>query len=344
MILCMLRHWLNFAMVVAMAFVLAPMPLQAQMARIKDLTSFKGKRPNQLIGFGLVVGLANTGDTKKSLATNRAVANMLTHLGMAANPDGVVTQSIAAVVVTAELPAFAKSGDRIDIKASVIGDAKSLAGGTLIQTQLKAGDGEVYAVAQGPIVLGKVSGQGSQSTTVGAIPSGALIEREFQSELVEKGVVELNLRVPDFTTAARIAEHINKKFKGFYAEARDPAAIKIVVPQSYRSRLVEFLSELENLEVMADQPAVVVLNERTGTVVMGANVTISDVAVSHGDLAITVGEGRGSRPESLVKVKGTTVGDLAKSLNALGIKPADLVGIIQAIHAAGGLKAELKFL
>ena len=319
-------------------------PAGGQVARIKDLTNLKGKRPNQLIGFGLVVGLANTGDSKKSLSTNHAVANLLSRFGMAVNADTVVTQSSAAVIITAELPAFSKSGDRIDIKASVIGDAKSLAGGTLLQTPLRAGDGEVYAVAQGAIVLGKISGQGSGSPTVAAVPSGALIEREFQPEISEAGAVVLYLRIPDFTTASRIAERVNQQFKGFYAEALDPAAVRVKVPFTYQTHLVDFLSDMENLEVMADQPAIVVLNERTGTVVMGAHVTISDVAISHGDLTIAVGEGRAAKAESMVRVKGTTVGDLVKSLNAIGIKPVDLVGIIQAIHAAGGLNAELKFL
>lgn len=312
----------------------------AELARIKDLSSVQGQRPNQLLGFGLVVGLANTGDTRKSVTTNKAVANLLTQLGMNVDAEAVVTQSSAAVIVIAELPAFAKSGERLDVKVSVIGDAKSLAGGTLLQTPLKAGDGEVYGVAQGALVLGR----NTATSTVAAVPRGALIEREIDTSFAESQHLTLLLKVPDFTTASRIAERINQHLKGFFADALDAAAVRVEVPGQFRQKVVEFLATIEVLTVEADQPAIVVINERTGTIVMGAQVTISEVVVAHGDLTVTVGQGPKAKKAAIATLQGATVGDLAKSLNALGAKPADLVGIIQAIHASGGLKAELKIL
>lgn len=319
----------------------------AETARIKDLTTVRGNRPNQLLGMGVIVGLAGTGDSKKAAATNRAIANVMTRLGMRSSPDEVITQSSAVVAVTAELPAFAKIGDRIDVKVSVIGDAKSLAGGTLLQTPLKGMDGQIYAMAQGAIVTGQASGSGRQVLTTALVPRSATIEREFPVTLVADEAIQLSLRNADFTTNNRVAEAINERFKGFYAESVDASAIRVTVPSQFKDKVVEFLAEMEQLPVQVNHRAVVVLNERTGTVVMGDDVVIGKVALTHGDLSIQVngnGKEKGAAPQSVLPVGGATVGELVTSLNALGLKPTDLVSIIQAIHAAGALQADLKFL
>lgn len=316
-----------------------------QSARIKDLVSIKGYRSNQLIGIGLVVGLAATGDSSNFLMTNKAVVRLMNKLGLDVDSEMVQTRSIAAVIVTAELPPFSKNGDNIDIRASVVGDAESLAGGTLLLTPLKAGDGKVYVVAQGSVAVGQANGANAKVLTVALIPSGGTVEREFVPTLVDNGKIHLSLKTPDFTTNTRISEEINRYFKGFYSTSLDPSHIAVKVPLVYKTRVVEFIAEMERLKVLADNIAIVVLNERTGTIVMGADVVISEVVVSHGDLSIQVGaSNKDDVEESVVSVGGNTVGNLTKSLNALGIKPPDMVGILQAIHAAGALKAKLKFL
>ncbi len=318
-----------------------------QTSRIKDLVNIRGYRDNQIIGFGLVIGLAGTGDSPSSMATNKAIANMMTRLGMHTDPAEASSQSIAAVVATAMLPAFKRNGDRIDIKVSTIGDAQSLAGGTLLMTPLKAGDGKVYVVSQGSVVVGQANGSGPSVLTTAMIPNGGIIEREFRPNIAPKGKLVLSMRQADFTTNSRISDQINLFFKGFYAKSLDPSSVEVEVPPLYRGRLTEFIADLESLKIDVDQRAVVVVNERTGTVVMGAGVNISKVSIAHGDLSIRVASGKDAKGEelkSVVSVEGTTIGDLVESMNALGVKPADLVGILQAVHAAGALQAELKFL
>lgn len=319
---------------------------KAATARLKDLVHVRGVRSNFLNGLGIVVGLKATGDSKKSLATNKAVANMLTRMGMKITAEEVVSGNMAAVLVTAELPPFARSGETIDVKVSVVGDAKSLAGGTLIMTPLTAINGDVYAVAQGPVVVGQASGNGPQVLTVARVPQGGVIEREFIPSLAGDGKLVLSLIQPDFTTSSRIAEAINRKLKGFFAEARDISSIIVSLPSSYRDRVVEFMAEIETLTVDADTKAVVILNERTGTVVMGSQIVLSPVAIAHGDLSIRIGGGtsKNTGQKALVGIKGSTVGDLIETLNGLGVKPGDLVGILQSLHAAGALKAELRFI
>jgi flagellar P-ring protein precursor FlgI len=325
-------------------------------ARLKELATVRGVRPNFLNGLGIVVGLKATGDSKKSLATNKAVANMLTRLGMKTRAEEVAAGNLAAVLVTAELPPFARIGDTVDVKVSAVGDAKSLAGGTLVLTPLRAGDSQVYAVAQGAVAVGQANGNGAAVLTVARVAEGGTIEREFLPQIAANGKLVLALRSPDFTTASRIAEGVNKLLKGFFAEAVDVGSVEVKVPPLYAGRLVDFVAELEAMTVEADTKAVVVLNERTGTVVIGTGVTIAPVAIAHGDLAIKVeapgggaaggakGQGKGASKNVVPLGGGATVGDLVDTLNALGVKPADLVGIIQAVHAAGALKAELKFL
>jgi flagellar P-ring protein precursor FlgI len=317
---------------------------QGQTTRIKELINIEGHRSNELMGFGLVVGLNATGDSPESFSTNQAMQTLLGRLGMHAGDNQVLTQSAAAVVVTADLPAFSRSGDRIDVKVSIVGDATSLAGGTLLMTPLKAGDGKVYAVAQGAVVVGQANGAGAQSLTVAHVPSGGQIERSFNPPFTQGDQIKISLRQPDFTTSSRIAKVINQNFRGFYAEPVNPAVIEVQIPERFQSRAVEFIAELEGLEVEADQKAVVVLNERTGTVVMGGDVKIANVVLSHNGLSIAVGEEEGEQGESVVPVKGTTVGNLVKSLNAMGVKPSDLISILQSIHASGALRAEIRYL
>ena len=314
----------------------------AQEARIKDLTSIKGNRTNELMGLGLVIGLNATGDTPASTSTNDAVKSLLSRLGMSPGDDAVITQSSAAVVVTATLPPFARNGDQIDVKLSIIGDATSLAGGTLLLTPLKAGDGNVYAIARGPIVIGQASGEGVESLTVAGIPNGGQIERDFIPNIVRQGAIELSLKNSDFTTSSRISKEINSFFHEFIANSRDSSLVQVKIPKRFVGKTVEFISKLENLKVKVDQKSVVVLNERTGTVVMGADVKVSPIVLSHKGLSIEVGEK--DPAQKLIEVKGTTVGDLVKSLNAMGVEPADLVSIIQSIHASGALRAELHYL
>lgn len=313
--------------------------------RIKDLTNIRGVRANQLIGFGLVIGLRGTGDSKKSLTTNKATANMLTRLGMRTDASDTVTASIAAVVVTAELPAFSRNGDRIDLRVSTVGDAVSLAGGTLVLTPLKAGDSDIYVVGQGAIVVGQASGSGPQVLTVATVLSGGVVEKEYRPSLALDGKLVLALKQPDFTTSSRVAERINSHLKGFFAQAKDPVSVEVKLPALYRreGRVVEFISEIESLRVSADQKATVVVSERTGTVVMGSKVLIDDVTIAHGELSIKVASTRDGG-KRVVKFNAATVGSLVETLNSMGVKPADLVGILQAIHAAGALKAELKFI
>lgn len=338
------RSWL---VLLVMALLALAQSATAEPARLKDLVSIRGVRANYLNGFGLVVGLKGSGDSNKALATNRAVATMLTRMGMKTTADEVVSGNMAAVMVTAELPAFVRIGEALDVKVSAVGDAKSLAGGTLIMTPLRAGNSEIYAVAQGPVVVGQASGAGAQILTVARVPGGATVEREFAPNIAAQGRLVLSLNAPDFTTSSRIAETVNQRLRGFFAEAKDVASVEVRVPETFDGKLVEFVAELEAITVEADSKATVVLNERTGTVVMGKGVVIEPVAIAHGDLSIRVGDKKGGKDgegQAKVVVPVATVGDLIETMNALGVKPADLVGILQAIHAAGALKAELRFL
>jgi len=322
-----------------------------QEVRLKDVVQVQGVRANDLIGFGLVIGLSGSGDSKKSLSTNKAVGAMLAKLGVVIEGDGAIG-SAAAVVVTANLPAFARSGDRLDVKVSTIGDAKSLAGGTLIATPLSGLDGKVYAIAQGAVAVGQASGGAPQVLTVATVPQGATVEKETGANFVsDDGKIALNLKQSDFTVASRIVDTVNTHFKGIFANAQDPSSVSVVVPDRFKSRVVDFLSELENLKVDIDRKAVVVVNERTGTVVMGQDVRILPVAISHGELTIKVGDNKqqtGSSKEAssqrVVPMGGSSVGKLVETMNALGMKPADMVGVLQAIKSAGALPADLKFM
>lgn len=340
------RAWSRFLLWIIRFTLLANFSPEAlaQAVRIKDIANLRGDRTNSLIGLGLVIGLNKTGDTPGSFATNKAMSTLLSRLGMPSDNPQIASQSAAAVVVTAELPAFANIGDRIDVRLSTLADATSLAGGTLLLTYLKAGDGEVYAVAEGPIVVGQASGKGARILTVARIADGGTIEKEFAPALVKNSAVDLNLRQPDFTTSDRVSQTINQHFRMFLAKSVNASHIRVQVPEDYQNKLTSFIAEIETLTVEPDQKAVVVVNERTGTVVMGGDVKVSDTVVSHNGLSIEVGSGKSAKKESLVPLQGATVGDLVKSLNQMGVKPEDLVSILQSLHASGALKAEIKLL
>ena len=327
---------------ILLSLLLAPHSGLSQNVRIKDLGEIKGNRTNHLIGMGLVVGLAGTGDTPASLTTNTVITQLLTRLGISIEGEGVPTASVAAVVVTAKLPAFAKNGSKIDVKISVIGDATSLQGGTLLPSRLKAGDGRVYVVANGSIVMGPANGAGVQTLTSAVLTDAGMVEREFKPDLVRDNKISLTLSEPDFTTSSRVSEAINKKLRGFYAASMDPLTVEIKVPAYYKNKIVEFLSTIEAVRVKKDTKAVVVINERTGTIIMGSDISIQPVAISHGDLSIQVGEGANKKTVNVAQMQGATIGELLKSLNLLGLKPQDLVSILQGLKSSGALNATLK--
>lgn len=319
--------------------------------RLKDLVRFRGVRTNPLVGLGLVIGLSGTGDSKQNLATNKAAAQLLSRLGAMVNPNEVVTRNIAAVIVTAELPPFARIGDKLDIRVSAVGDSASLAGGTLLLTPLSAADGQVYAVAQGPLSLGTAmtgaqggggaNNRSSAPQTI-AISQNASVEREFKSTFVHNGHVEISLNSADFTTAHRISHAINSKFNEFIASPVNSGLVKVRLPQqsvgSPSFTPVDFMAVLEQIRVEPDTKAIVVINERTGTIISGSNVTVMPVAISHGNLEIMVNE----QSKYVNKIPNTTsVGDLVRALNELGAGPKDLVSILQALDAANALQAQL---
>jgi len=346
----------------------------ADAIRIKDIADIKGVRHNQLVGYGLVVGLNGTGDDEDSEFTIQSLASMLVRMGVKVNPKDISVDNVAGVMVTAELPPFARIGSRIDVLVSSIGSAKSLQGGTLLLTPLKAANGEVYAVAQGPVSVGGFSATGAGGrvqknfVTVAAITGGATIEKELPFNFLEKNSLTLALHSPDFTTAFRVAEAINTASYGRLAATLDAGTIEVSVPEKYHGNLVQLISMIEGLEVTPDTAAKVIVNERTGTVVMGENVRIATVAISHGNLSIEVKESaevsqplplsKGETvviPESDIGMKeektplfliesGVSIGELVRALNALGVSPRDLIAIFQAIKAAGALRAKLEII
>ncbi len=346
---------------------------QEPMQRIKDLASFAGVRNNQIIGYGLVVGLPGTGDqTTQVPFTLQSIQNMLARQGLSPSAGNVQLKNVAAVMVTANLPPFSKPGQQIDVTVSSIGNAKSLRGGELLMTPLKGVDGQIYAVAQGSLLVGglDVTGKdGSRVTvnipTAGRIPNGALVERSVASTMGGANSVYLDLNTPDFTTAKNMEKAINQALGGGVAEAVDGGTIRVRAPQDANAR-VGFMSVLEGIEVSPGEGAAkVVVNARTGTVVIGQNVRIEAAAVSHGDLTVTVKENdqvsqpapfsQGQTvvtPNSQVSAKedkkraflfkpGVTLNDIVKAVNAVGASPSDLVAILEALKSAGALKAQL---
>ena len=347
----------------------------AHAVRIKDLASFEGVRDNQLMGYGLVVGLNGSGDSDQARIQTQSVVNMLERMGITTSINDIKIKNVAAVMVTATLPPFAKQGNRLDVLVSSLGDAKSIAGGTLLMAPLKGADNQVYAVAQGSVLTNSFAfgGQGATAQknhpTAGRVASGALVERELPNTLSGKSVLNLNLNVADFTTASRIVTAVNDKFKSAVAVSSDPGSVTLTLPEAYANKAVEFVAALERLEVTPDIQAKVVLNERTGTIVMGENVRISTVAVTHGSLTLVIKETPlVSQPAPLSKTgetkvvprtdlkveeenrrlmvlqEGASIGDVVRVLNQLGVTPRDLISILQAVKAAGALQADLSII
>lgn len=314
----------------------------ASAARLKDIASIRGVRENQLIGYGIVVGLKGTGDGKNEFMS-KSMVRMLDKLGMKLDSPEFASKNVAAVIVTATMPAFGKAGNPIDITVSAIGEASSLAGGTLLQAPLRAANEQVYAVGQGAIVIG---GDGKdQHGTSGRIPNGATIERDMTADFATRKMYRLTLINPDFTTAARTVLTINKELGGHYASAKDAGTIDIITPFAYENRGVELLATIESIDINPDMKARVVVNEKTGTIVIGDKVKISRVAISHGALSVKVGDGKkGSEEKVAVLESGVNVGELVQALNKLGVSPKDLITILQSIKAAGALHGELEVL
>jgi flagellar P-ring protein precursor FlgI len=312
-------------------------------ARLKDISSIRGVRENQLIGYGIVVGLKGTGDGKAEF-TSKSIARMLDKLGVKLDNNNVESKNVAAVIVTATLPAFGKAGNPLDVTVSALGDSSSLEGGMLLQTPLRAANEEVFAVAQGSILLGS-SGK-EAFTTVGRVPNGAIIERDMTADFSSRKMFRLTLHNPDFITAARSVMTINKELGGQYASAKDAGTIDIITPGSYENRGVELMATIEAIEINPDSKARVVVNERTGTVVIGERVKISKVAISQGNLSVKVqGKGKEATEEKVAIIdSGVSVGDLVQALNRLGVSPKDLITLLQSIKAAGALHGELEVL
>lgn len=341
--------------------------------RIKDVAKVQGVRSNQLVGYGLVMGLNGTGDSNKTLQTMQSLSSMLKTFGVTVSAAQMQAKNVAAVMVTAQLPPFVKPGDTIDITVSSMGDAKNLQGGMLLQTPLRAANGQVYAVGQGPVVTGGFSagsGGSSQSKnfpTVGMTTNGAIVERDVATQLVTNGMITLSLSQPDFTTANRISAAIDNQF-GSISMARDPGSVTVTVPGQYAGNIVGFVAALEELYITPDNIAKIIVNERTGTIVMGANVSIDEVAVAHGGLSIRINKTQDvSQPPILsggstvatsntsVDVKEdranvmvlpatASVGDVVNALNAIGATPRDIISILQAMKAAGALHADLQII
>jgi flagellar P-ring protein FlgI len=344
-------------------------------SRIKDIVDFEGVRDNMLVGYGLVVGLNNSGDTLKTgHFTKQSLQAMLNRLGVKPTDTGLDSKNVAAVMVTASLPPFARQGSRMDVTVSALGDAKSLLGGTLLVTPLLGADGEVYAVAQGQLAVGGFQAGGQAETvtkgvpTSGRIANGAIIERELGFEIANKDKVKLTLRNPDFTTARRISQAINAFLGTAAAAASDPTTVQLQVPESYRAQVVNLLTDIEQLRVEPDQLARIVIDEQSGTIVMGENVRISTVAIAQGSLTIRITEAEqvsqpgpfaevgttttvqrtdvqvdeGAEKRLAVLQPGVTMQELVNGLNALGIGPRDMITILQAIKTAGALQAEIE--
>jgi flagellar P-ring protein FlgI len=342
-------------------------------SRIKDLANIEGVRQNQLIGYGLVVGLNGTGDTLNNIPfTRQSLQAMLERLGVNVRGAQMRTGNVAAVMVTANLPAFATQGTRMDVTVSALGDSKSLHGGTLLVTPLLGADGNVYAVAQGSLAISGFQAEGDAAKivrgvpTVGRISNGAIIEREIDFALNKLGQLRLALRNPDFTTAKRIASAINDFIGSPAAEPLDPSTVQLTVPKQFQGNVIALLTEVEQLQIEPDLAAKVIIDERSGIIVMGRDVRVSTIAVAQGNLTVTISEtpvvsqpqpfSRGETrvaPRTRVGVteegkkfavvkEGVSLQQLVDGLNALGIGPRDLISILQAIKAAGAIQADIE--
>ncbi|HEY2032376.1 MAG TPA: flagellar basal body P-ring protein FlgI [Rhizomicrobium sp.] len=358
------------------AAVVAFAPLQAYaFSRVKDLVDVEGVRDNMLVGYGLVVGLNGTGDSLRNAPfTQLSIQTMLERMGVNTRGAQMQTKNTAAVMVTANLPAFTGQGSRIDVSVSALGDAKSLQGGTLLVTPLFGADGQIYALGQGPVAIGGFSAQGQGASitrgvpTAGRISNGGIIERETGFVLANETTLRLSLRNPDLTTAMRIADAVNHYLGGAIATANDPATVRLNVPAAYPNGVVGLLTDVEQLKVDPDEPAKVIIDEQSGVIVMGSDVRISTVAIAQGNLTIKVTEtpevsqplpfsntgttqvvprtqiqvddGKGNK--MAVLHDGVSLQKLVDGLNALGVGPRDIISILQAIKAAGALQADIQ--
>lgn len=338
--------------------------------RIKELVSIEGVRDNQLIGYGLVVGLAGTGDRVQTVFSAQSLTNLLQRMGLTVSPTAIQVKNTAAVMITATLPPFAQPGSRIDVTAAAIGDAPSLQGGILLMTGLKGSDSQVYAVAQGPLVIGGfvAGGQGNSKVvnhpTVGRMPNGAIVERTVPAPAFGNQL-RLQLQQADFATSARIASVVNKRFAGA-AHADNSARVTIGVPEDWQKQPTEFIAEIESLTIEPDTTARIIVNERTGTIIMGKQVHIAPVAIMQGNLTVEIQTTQEvSQPnalsnggttkvtpqvsttvtqdaaKNLVLKNGATVEELVQALTSIGSTPRDIISILQNLKAAGALEAEL---
>jgi flagellar P-ring protein precursor FlgI len=340
-------------------------------ARIKDIAYVSGVRPNVLIGYGLVVGLKRSGDKVQTIFTTQTLANMLEKMGVIIDPTLTKINNVAAVMVTAELPPFARVGNKIDVTVSSMGDAGSLEGGVLLMTPLRGGDNQTYAVAQGPITVGGFAASGQAGSvqknhpTVGRIANGAIVEQEIEYVALKGETMMISLKRSDFTNARKVVERINNVFDGC-ATAQDGGTISLTVPWALKEDPVKFLSIIENLDIKPDNQAKIVVDEKTGTIVIGQDVRIATVGISHGNISVQIKEmknvsqplphSRGQTmvtPETEISVdeekghfyymeEGTSIKELVDALNALGVSTRDVIIILQTIKASGALNAELE--
>ena len=353
------------------ALLSAALVAPALAVRLKDIASFSGVRTNELVGYGLVVGLSGTGDGTSSQFTIRSMVNMLDKMGVQVSPSAIKPKNVAAVMVTAKMPASAKPGSNLDIAVSSLGDAKSLLGGVLLLTPLKGVDGQIYALAQGPLTIGGFTASGEAATaqknisTVGRIPSGAVVERSVPFKFNSQESMTVSLNAADFTTVMQVVNRINSSLGGGYARAQDASTIELAVPDKFRGNMVPLMASLENMDVSPDARAKVVVDEKTGTVVVGSEVRLSRVAVAHGNLQIVISESQQvSQPgpfsqgqtvvtpqtdiavreqnNRLMLVEGATLQELVDGLNAIGATPRDLISIIRTLKSAGALHADLE--
>ncbi len=342
--------------------------------RVKDIAEIEGVRGNQLLGYGLVIGLNRTGDkVQQNLYARQTLQNLLQRMGISTAVDTLKPENIATVLVTATLPPFARQGSKIDVLVSSIGDARSLQGGTLIVASLKGVDGQVYALAQGPVSIGGIAAGGAGNSvdvnhpTVGRVPNGAMVERVIATDLAANGSLTLVLRQDDFTTSARLSRAVNEMFGAGTARSLDGRNIVVKVPSKYQDDNVSFISELETVRLQTDVIAKVIINERTGTIIMGSNVRLSSVAISQGGVTVRIGteydvsqpsilartgetavtprvnvEVTERKPESLILPDGATVEEVVRGLRAVGATARDIISILQAIKSAGALAADLE--
>jgi flagellar P-ring protein precursor FlgI len=360
-----------FSALIVMIGIFSPRVAHAE--KLRDLCDVSGARDNQLVGYGIVTGLTGTGDDTSVPFTAQSVLSLLRRLGLQVTPTQLRLKNVAAVMVTATLPAFAKAGTKIDINVSSVGNARSLVGGVLVQAVLKGADQRTYAVGQGSLLVGGFEAHGasgssvkSNTTTSARIPEGAIVEREVAASLVTNGTMKLELRNPGFTVAARISEAVNKKFGANASNALDSGSVLVHVPAEFTNKIVDLVASLEEIDVTPVRRARVVINERTGTIVAGGDVRLSPAAVVHGGLTIVVKETPAVSQPTAAFGRGTTVvvpqtdiqtsegdksvtyvpaqpslSDVASALGSLGLSPRELASVLEALRAAGALEAEV---